>query len=110
MNDLPGADASTEEAIPLGREVMKLEGNPVFRKRIVPWYDSPTVTWIRMVILLCLLGFSAAGIQVVREEPAFAAYLWIPALLGGMSVTAWIICGFRILEFWMEKRRNRENA
>lgn len=89
---------------------MKLEDNPVFRKRIVPWYDSPTVTWIRMVILLCVLGFSVAGLQVVQEEPAYTAYGWIPALLGCLSVTTWIICNFRILGFWMEKRKNRETV
>ncbi len=88
---------------------MKLEDNPVFRKRIVPWYDAPTVTWIRMGVLMCLMGFSIAGIQVVQEEPAFKPYLWIPMLLAALSATTWMICVFRILGYWAEKRRNREN-
>lgn len=89
---------------------MKLEDNPVFRKKIVPWYDSLIVAAIRLAIAAAVFGFSTIGIQVVRQTPSFAAFLWVPSLLAGLSAILLIISGFRIIDGFLEKRKNKDTA
>ena len=60
---------------------MRLDQNPVFRKVIVPWYDSDTACYIVIVCLLIILFFGFSGISVARENAADRAHLWVPVIL-----------------------------
>ena len=55
--------------------------NPVFRKAIIPWYNSKTAYIIVIVFMLLVLLFALAGISVAKEYPAYNGYVWLPVIL-----------------------------
>ena len=55
--------------------------NPVFRKAVIPWYQSTTVYLLAIFAMLLILLFGLAGIAVAREIETFQAYIWVPILL-----------------------------
>jgi hypothetical protein len=54
---------------------------PVFRRIIVPWYDSDRTCLITAAVMLLVTGFAACGLSVALESPAWLRYAWLPALL-----------------------------
>lgn len=87
---------------------MKLEDNPVFRKKIIPWYDSPIASAIRFLIAAAIFGFSTIGIQLVRETPSFSSFLWVPSVLAALSAILLIVSGFRLIDTFLEYRKHRD--
>ena len=64
---------------------MPSDKSPVFRKEIIPWYNSNTAYIIVIVLLLLVLFFAIVGISVTRENPAYKSYVWVPIILLGLS-------------------------
>lgn len=64
---------------------MRIEQNPVFRKSIVPWYDSEAVCIGVIVFMLIVFLFGFVGISVAREKVEYYGYVWIAVLLVVMS-------------------------
>jgi cytochrome b len=60
---------------------MSQEKNPVFRKAIIPWYDSSRTCWIVVGFLLAVVLFGGAGVDEAFNTPPFAGYFWVPLLL-----------------------------
>lgn len=67
---------------------MSLDPNPLFRRIIVPWYDSDAACYGVIGSMLVVLLFGVAGIFVVRAEPAYRPHLWVPVLLSVLSAAA----------------------
>lgn len=64
---------------------MRLDPNPMFRKIIVPWYDSEAACLIMIVSMFIVLLFAFAGISVSRENFEYHERIWVPMLLLVMS-------------------------
>lgn len=64
---------------------MRIDPNPVFRKSIVPWYDSEAVCVGVIVFMLIVFLFGSFGISVARENVEYHGYIWIAVLLVVMS-------------------------
>jgi hypothetical protein len=64
---------------------MRIDQNPVFRKTIVPWYDSESVCIGVIVFMLIVFLFGFVGISVARETVEYYGYVWIAVLLVVMS-------------------------
>jgi hypothetical protein len=60
---------------------MSREKTPVFRRAIVPWYDSDRVCWLVVGFTTATAVFGAVGFFTALEEPAFQNYFWLPLLL-----------------------------
>ena len=60
---------------------MSQDKNPVFRKAIIPWYDSSRMCWIFIGFLATVVLFGSAGIDEALQTPSFAGYVWVPLLL-----------------------------
>ena len=60
---------------------MPREKNPVFRRAIIPWYDSDRACWIVVGSMLVIAIFSAVGIFAALEDSRFHNYFWMPLLL-----------------------------
>ncbi len=58
------------------RRMIQLDTNPVFRKVIVPWYDSETLCVVEIVFMVAVILFGFAGISVVREKMEYGDYIW----------------------------------
>ena len=77
--------------------------NPVFRKAIIPWYNSNTAYIIVIVFMLLVLLFALAGISVVNEYPAYNGYVWVPAILIVCSAGIIIIAIIRLIKRYTRK-------
>ena len=70
---------------------MRLDQNPVYRKVILPWYDSEIACLILIVLLLVVFLFGFIGISVASESISYSSYIWVPIVLvvlsGGVILT-----------------------
>jgi hypothetical protein len=64
---------------------MRIDQNPLFRKVIVPWYDSRTACYILIFFMVPVFLFGIAGILASRENIAYHEHIWVPVLLVLMS-------------------------
>ena len=64
---------------------MRLDQNPVYRKVIVPWYDSEIFYLILIVFLFLVFLFGFIGISVASESPSYRSYIWVPIVLVVLS-------------------------
>jgi hypothetical protein len=64
---------------------MRIDQNPLFRKVIVPWYDSEAACFIVIFFMFLIFLFGFAGISVTRENTEYHEHVWIPVLLVAMS-------------------------
>ena len=64
---------------------MRLDQNPVYRKVIVPWYDSEIACLVPMVFLFVVFLFGFIGISVASESMYYRSYIWVPIILVVLS-------------------------
>ena len=64
---------------------MRIDQNPLFRKTIIPWYDSEVVCIGVIVFMLIVFFFGVIGISVARENAEYHGYVWIAVFLVVMS-------------------------
>jgi uncharacterized membrane protein YfcA len=60
---------------------MRLDPNPLFRKIIIPWYDSPPVCWALLSAMVVLVVFSITGILVAEYNTEYKGFVWVPVVL-----------------------------
>lgn len=77
--------------------------SPVFRKEIIPWYNSNTAYIIMIVFLLLVLLFAIVGILVTRDDPAYNSYVWVPIILLVLSSGIIITTIARLLKRYTRK-------
>jgi hypothetical protein len=71
----------TQPRVKASLSAMNQDKSPVFRKAIIPWYDSTRTCWILIGFLLALILFGGAGVDAALGTPSFAGYVWVPLLL-----------------------------
>ena len=77
--------------------------NPVFRKVIIPWYNSTTVCIIVLIIMLLVSFFAMAGISVSRENFEYQKYVWVPAVLLALTIAIIITMAVRLVKRYTQK-------
>ncbi len=77
--------------------------NPLFRRAIIPWYDSERVCWAVVGFMLAIAAFSGAGLSVALEEAEFNRYLWFPLLLLVLSTGIAISNLIRLFHRYIER-------
>jgi len=80
-----------------------MDRNPLFRKIIVPWYDSDTVCYIFLFSMLAVLLFSISGIVVARAHPMYHAHTWVPVLLTFLSASVLISITTRLTKRYLSE-------
>ena len=84
---------------------MPSEKNPVFRKRVIPWYHSRMAYGITIAFLLLVFVFGLAGISVSREHEQYNSYIWVPALLVILSGGLIVSTAIRLIRRYVSKQR-----
>jgi hypothetical protein len=84
-------------------KTMPADKNPVFRKAVIPWYNSTTAYIIVILFMLLAILFAAAGLAVARENPDYQGYIWVPALLLAMSVAIIATTAIRLIKRYTQK-------
>ena len=78
--------------------MIRLGQNPLFRKAIVPWYDSETACWIVMIFMVFVFLFGMVGISVARENIVYHEHMWVAVLLVVLSGTVIISTTIRLIK------------
>lgn len=71
--------------------------NPLFRKVILPWYDTDAACILTGVFMLIVFAFSFAGISVALETPEGRRHLWVPCMLLILSTLVMTTIIFRMV-------------
>ena len=82
---------------------MPSEKSPVFRKPVIPWYQSKTAYSIMVVFMLVVFLVGLTGISVSREIEEYNGYLWIPAVLVILSLCLMITNIIRLIRRYTSK-------
>lgn len=77
---------------------MRLDPNPLFRRVIMPWYDSTPVCWILLVAMVGLIFFSITGIMVAQNTPEYNYFEWVPWVLLSLSVIFGLSVTWRLVQ------------
>ena len=83
---------------------MRLDSKPVYRKVILPWYDSESLCFCVITLMSLVLLFSIAGISVAGAHPVWSVYMWVPVLLAGLSAWVLFCTSVRLVRRLMDKR------
>ena len=70
--------------------------NPLFRKAILPWYDTDAACILTGVFIVIVFAFSFAGIAVALETPESRGYIWVPCALLLLSTVVIASIAFRM--------------
>jgi glycerol uptake facilitator-like aquaporin len=77
---------------------MRLDPNPLFRRAIIPWYDSTALCWVLVVAMAVLVIFSITGIMVARSNPEYSGFVWVPCLLLVLSLIPALTISWRLIQ------------
>ncbi|MDM8522404.1 hypothetical protein QUF80_03450 [Desulfococcaceae bacterium HSG8] len=86
---------------------MKLE-SPLYRKVIIPWYDSETACLIVIIFMFIVFMFSLVGISVTNEFPEYKDHIGVPIALIIMSVLVILFTTFRLIKRYAYRFRIEE--
>jgi hypothetical protein len=82
---------------------MPSEKSPVFRKPVIPWYQSKTAYILTIVFMLIVFVVGLSGISVTREIDEYNGYVWVPALLVVLSGSVIITNIIRLIRRYTSK-------
>jgi hypothetical protein len=81
---------------------MGLEKSPVFRRAIVPWYDTTPVCLMLIGVMAAVFFFALSGIAVSYEKDVPEHVAWVPVLLAVLSAGVILSVSVRLV-----RRRHR---
>ena len=82
---------------------MRLAKNPVYRKVIVPWYDSETACFLTIIFMGVVFLFALAGVSVARETVEYHGYVWVPVFLMAASAVVIVSTAIRLIKRYAYK-------
>jgi hypothetical protein len=88
---------------------MPADKNPVFRKAVIPWYNSTTAYVMVVLFMLLVVLFAIAGITVARENPAYQRFIWVPAVLLTLSIAVLTTTIIRLIKRYTQKSASGES-
>ena len=85
---------------------------PVYRRLILPWYDSEIVCFATLLFAGFVLFIGYLGIHAAYETPAYRQYVWIPGLLITMGLVLFVSVTIRLINRYVQRidRRCRTGA
>ncbi len=69
--------------------MMRFDEKPIFRKIIVPWYDSETACLLLILFMVLVFLFGIAGLSVSSEIIEYNDFIWVPILL--ILLSGWVV-------------------
>ncbi len=65
---------------------VKYKSELLFRKAFIPWYDTEPAMLLTLAFALVVLLFSITGVAASLDTPGYQDYIWVPCLLGILSL------------------------
>ncbi len=76
---------------------VKSKSELLFRKAFIPWYDREPAMLLTLVFAVVVLLFSIVGVAAGLDTPRYSAYIWVPCLLGILSLIVTISTLIRLV-------------
>lgn len=76
---------------------VKFKSELLFRKAFIPWYDTDLALLITLIFVLIVLLFSLAGVAAALDTPRYHDFIWVPCLLGTLSLAVTISTLIRLI-------------
>ena len=76
---------------------VKFKSELLFRKAFIPWYDREPAMLLTLVFALAVLLFSITGVAASLDTPSYQDYIWVPCLLGILSLAITISILIRLI-------------
>jgi hypothetical protein len=83
---------------------MRLDPNPLFRRIMMPWYDSTPLCWALLLAMVLVALFSWAGIVVANENASYHGFRWVPWTLLVMSLFVGISVLLRLIHRRLQQK------
>jgi hypothetical protein len=83
--------------------IMRQDKHPVFRKEIVPWYNSNPACFLLIFVMFIVFLFGVSGISVSRENAEYHGYAWIAVLLVVMSIGIIVSATIRLAKRYADR-------
>ncbi len=88
---------------------MLFKQNPLFRKIIIPWYDSEMVCFIIIVFTSLVLFFGVVGILATYEKVEYREHTWLPVILVIMSGLVMVSTAIRLIKRYLQRFPKQDN-
>jgi hypothetical protein len=75
----------------------KFKSELLFRKAFIPWYDTESAMVLILAFAVVVLLFSIAGVAAALDTPGYHGYIWVPCLLGTLSLVVTISTMIRLI-------------
>lgn len=82
---------------------MRLEEKPMFKKIIVPWYETERAFLFFILVMFIIFLFGFTGILVSQEEGGYREYVWTPVLLVVLSGICIISTSIRLIKRYIQR-------
>ena len=87
---------------------MRLDPNPLFRRIMMPWYDSTPLCWLLLLAMVVLVLFSWVGIGVVANNPSYNKGAWMPWTLLVLSLFVALSVACRLIFRYIEGAQRKD--
>jgi len=82
---------------------MRLDQKPLFKKIIVPWYETERACFFVIVAMFLVFLFGFAGISVVYEKTEYNDYIWAPVFLVVLSGAVIVSTTIRLIKRYIQR-------
>ena len=76
---------------------VKFKSDLLFRKAFIPWYDTEPAMVLTLAFAVAVLLFSITGVAASLDTPGYQGYIWVPCLLGVLSLAITISTLIRLI-------------
>lgn len=76
---------------------MLYDEKPIYRKLIVPWYDSVSACFVVIIFMIIVFLFALTGLYVACEKVEHQEHIWVPSLLVLMSTWVFVLTSIRLI-------------
>ncbi len=79
--------------------------NPVYRKVIVPWWDSEVACLLVIIFMFIVFLFGMMGISVAHESLEYRAFVWVPVSVVVLSAAVILSTTIRLIRRYLSLKR-----
>ena len=76
---------------------MRYDEKPIYRRLIIPWFDSKATCFFVMFFMLVVTLFALMGLDVAYEKVEHHRHMWVPFLLILMSTWVFVSTSIRLI-------------
>ena len=76
---------------------MLYDKKPIYRRLIIPWFDSEAVCFFVILFMIVIIWFALIGLGVAYEKVKYHRHMWVPFLIILMSTWVFVSTSIRMI-------------